>query len=106
MSGGIAYVLDEDFDLYTKLNKSLVDFVRVEDEEDVSALHRLIEEHINATDSARGKEILADFDGYLPKFKKVIPHDYAKMTSSIKKFRSMGQSEEEARISAFYENRK
>lgn len=106
MSGGVAYVLDEDFDLYTKLNKSLVDFSGVTDEEDVSVLRKLIEEHISATDSARGKEILEDFDGYLPKFKKVIPHDYAKMTSSIKKFREMGQSDEEARISAFYENRK
>lgn len=106
MSGGVAYVLDEDFDLYTKLNKSLVDFSGVTDEEDVSVLRKLIEEHISATDSARGKEILADFESFLPKFKKVIPHDYAKMTSSIKKFREMGQSDEEARISAFYENRK
>ena len=106
MSGGVAYVLDEDFDLYTKLNKSLVDFSGVADEEDVSVLRKLIEEHTSATDSARGKEILADFEGFLPKFKKVIPHDYAKMTGSIKKFKAMGQSEEEARISAFYENRK
>ncbi len=106
MSGGIAYVLDENFDLYTKLNKSLVDFTKVSDLDDVSQLRKLIEEHTAATGSVRGKEILDHFDGFLPKFKKVIPHDYAKMMNSIRKFEAQGQSSEEARISAFHENMK
>lgn len=106
MSGGIAYVLDENFDLYTKLNKSLVDFTKVSDPEDVAQLRRLIEEHTAATNSVRGREILDHFDGFLPKFKKVIPHDYAKMMNSIRKFEAQGQSSEEARISAFHENMK
>ena len=106
MSGGIAYVLDENFDLYTKLNKSLVDFTKVSDPEDVAQLRKLIEEHTAATNSVRGREILDHFDGFLPKFKKVIPHDYAKMMNSIRKFEAQGQSSEEARISAFHENMK
>ncbi len=106
MSGGIAYVLDENFDLYTKLNKSLVDFTKVSDPEDVAQLRQLIEEHTAATNSVRGREILDHFDGFLPKFKKVIPHDYAKMMNSIRKFEAQGQSSEEARISAFHENMK
>ena len=106
MSGGIAYVLDENFDLYTKLNKSLVDFTKVSDPDDVAQLRSLIEEHTAATKSARGKEILDHFDEFLPKFKKVIPHDYAKMMNSIRKFEAQGQSSEEARISAFRENMK
>ena len=106
MSGGIAYVLDENFDLYTKLNKSLVDFTKVSDPEDVAQLRQLIEEHTAATNSVRGREILDRFDGFLPKFKKVIPHDYAKMMNSIRKFEAQGQSSEEARISAFHENMK
>ncbi|MGN0603785.1 MAG: glutamate synthase large subunit [Oscillospiraceae bacterium] len=106
MSGGVAYVLDENFDLYTKLNKSLVDFTKVSADEDVAELKKLIEEHTAATKSVRGKEILDNFDEYLPKFKKVIPHDYAKMMNSIKKFEAQGQSSEEARISAFHENMK
>lgn len=106
MSGGIAYVLDENFDLYTKLNKSLVDFTKVSDPDDVSQLRKLIEEHTAATGSVRGREILDHFDEFLPKFKKVIPHDYAKMMNSIKKFEAQGQSSEEARISAFHENMK
>ena len=106
MSGGIAYVLDENFDLYTKLNKSLVDFTKVSDPEDVAQLRQLIEEHTAATNSVRGREILDHFDVFLPKFKKVIPHDYAKMMNSIRKFEAQGQSSEEARISAFHENMK
>ena len=106
MSGGIAYVLDENFDLYTKLNKSLVDFTKVSDPDDVAQLRQLIEEHTAATNSVRGREILDHFDGFLPKFKKVIPHDYAKMMNSIRKFEAQGQSSEEARISAFHENMK
>ncbi len=106
MSGGIAYVLDEDFDLYTKLNKSLVGFSKVTEPEDVAQLRALIEEHAAATNSVRGKEILDNFDEYLPKFKKIIPHDYAKMLRSMKKFEAEGMSAEEAKISAFYENTK
>ena len=106
MSGGIAYVLDENFDLYTKLNKSLVDFTKVSDPDDVAQLRQLIEEHTAATNSVLGREILDHFDEFLPKFKKVIPHDYAKMMNSIRKFEAQGQSSEEARISAFHENMK
>ena len=104
MSGGTAYVLDEKRDLYTKLNKSLVDYSGVETEEDISLLKKLLEEHVKYTGSAKAKEILENIDGYLPLFKKVIPHDYKRMITSIKKFTEMGQSAEEAKISAFYEN--
>ncbi|MBO4408800.1 MAG: glutamate synthase subunit alpha, partial [Clostridiales bacterium] len=104
MSGGTAYVLDEKRDLYTKLNKSLVDYSGVETEEDISLLKKLLEEHVKYTGSAKAKEILGNIDGYLPLFKKVIPHDYKRMITSIKKFTEMGQSAEEAKISAFYEN--
>ena len=106
MSGGIAYVLDEDFDLYTKLNKALVGFSKVTDPEDIAELKGLIEEHTEATHSVRGREILDNFDEFLPKFKKIIPHDYANMMNSIKKFRAEGMSEEDAKISAFYANTK
>lgn len=106
MSGGIAYVLDEEFDLYTKLNKALVGFSKLTEQEDIDRLRSLIEEHTAATGSVRGKEILDNFDEYLPKFKKIIPHDYAKMMNSIKKFTAEGMSADEARISAFYENTK
>ena len=104
MSGGIAYVLDEESDLYTKLNKSLVGFSKVTVSEDIQQLKSLIEEHTSLTGSVRGKEILDNFDEYLPKFKKIIPHEYARMLKSINKFEADGMSHEEAKIEAFYAN--
>ena len=98
MSGGIAYVLDRENDLYTKLNKSLVGFGAVTKPEDVAQLKGLIEEHVAWTDSKLGKKILKNFDTCLPHFKKIVPHDYAKMLDSIAEFEAEGMSREEAQI--------
>ena len=104
MSGGIAYVLDEKCDLYTKLNKSLVGFSKLTEEEDINELRTLLEEHVKWTSSPLAGKILGDFDSYLPRFKKVIPHDYKRMLESIAKFIAQGLSEDEAKIEAFKEN--
>ena len=101
MSGGTAYVLDPHNDLYTKLNRSLVGYYHVTEDEDIRTLRGLIEEHARFTGSARGNEILDNFEEYLPKFKKIIPHDYKKMTELTKKYISDGMSEEQAQIAAF-----
>ena len=106
MSGGIAYALDEESDLYTKLNKALVGFSKVTHPEDVAQLKELITEHVARTHSVRGQEILDQFDAYLPKFKKIVPHDYAKMLRSIRQFMDQGLPQEEAKIEAFYVNTK
>ena len=106
MRGGIAYVLDEESDLYTKLNKALVGFSKVTHPEDVAQLKELITEHVARTHSVRGQEILDQFDAYLPKFKKIVPHDYAKMLRSIRQFMDQGLPQEEAKIEAFYVNTK
>ena len=106
MSGGIANVLDEESDLYTKLNKALVGFSKVTHPEDVAQLKELITEHVARTHSVRGQEILDQFDAYLPKFKKIVPHDYAKMLRSIRQFMDQGLPQEEAKIEAFYVNTK
>lgn len=103
MSGGVAYVLDEDRDLYTKLNKEMVLFSEVTEKYEILELKELIEEHVKATDSKKGKEILANFDEYLPKFKRIIPHDYKRMMSAIAVNEEKGMSNEQARIEAFYQ---
>ncbi len=102
MSGGIAYVLDEDRDLYMRLNKELVSLQEVTEKYDVLELKHLIEEHVAATGSAKGKKILDDFAGYLPKFKRIMPHDYAKMRQAILTMEEKGMKTEEAEIEAFY----
>ncbi len=106
MSGGIAYVLDEDKDLYTRLNKELVSFSAVTEKYDVFELKGLIEEHVRRTDSERGKEILENFSEYLPKFKKILPYDYARMRQTILEMEEKGMSSEQAQIEAFYANKR
>ncbi len=106
MSGGIAYVLDADHQLYKQLNRELVSVYDVTEAEDVQELKTMIEEHVEATGSALGKTILASFDEYLPKFRKIIPHDYERMLSTIKSMEAKGLGHEEALIQAFYANAK
>ncbi|HRU96445.1 MAG TPA: glutamate synthase large subunit [Ruminococcus sp.] len=101
MSGGIAYVLDEEHDLYTRLNKSLVSLEAVTREVDIAELKAIIEEHAQATGSVKAKAILADFDSYIPRFKKIIPHDYAKIQTTVRELEKSGTSHEQAEIEAF-----
>ena len=102
MSGGIAYVLDEDTSLYKRMNKQLVSIEPVTDKYDVLELKDLITEHVAYTNSKKGKEVLDNFGEYLPKFKRIIPHDYKKMLNTIVQMEEKGLSSEQAQIEAFY----
>ena len=102
MSGGIAYVLDEDSDLYMKVNKAMVTLEEVTNKYDVQELKDMIQEHVAYTNSERGKQILDNFEQYLPKFKKIIPNDYKKMLSMIVQMEEKGMNTEQAQIEAFY----
>ena len=104
MSGGIAYVLDEKNDLYRRLNKEMVSFEDVTNKYDVLELKAMIQEHVTLTGSARGKEILDHFGQYLPKFKKIMPHDYRRMMNTIVQMEEKGLSSEQAQIEAFFAN--
>ncbi len=73
MTGGHAYILDEEDTLPHKINPSYVYIRRLVGEEEISELRQLIEEHYKYTSSSRAREILERFDEYLPKFWKVIP---------------------------------
>ena len=102
MSGGIAYVLDEDRDLYLRVNKSLVSMSPVTQKFDIEELRGLIAEHVAATGSPLGQRILDNFEDYLPSFKKILPHDYSRMMQTIAQFEEKGMTREQAEIDAFY----
>ena len=104
MSGGIAYVLDENHDLYMRLNKEQVLTDTLTESHDIQELRSLIEEHVAATGSPRGRQILAAFHSYIPCFKKVMPKDYDRMLRSIAQYEEKGMSREQAEIEAFYAN--
>jgi glutamate synthase (ferredoxin) len=102
MSGGIAYVLDEDNHLYRNLNKEMVLMETPTAKSDKESLRTMLENHVKYTNSAKAKAILADFENYLPKFKKIIPADYKKMIQLTADYMEQGMSEEKAQIEAFY----
>jgi glutamate synthase (ferredoxin) len=104
MSGGIAYVLDENNDLYKRLNKEMVSSNEITSKYDVLELKSMIQEHVALTNSAKGKEVLDNFSEYLPKFKKIIPHDYERVLKTIVQMEEKGLSAEQAQIEAFYAN--
>jgi glutamate synthase (NADPH/NADH) large chain len=110
MSGGIAYVFDEDGQFERRCNLAMVDLEPVPSENDVmeksrhqigdleshglvdiadmsrfdeERLRRLIENHLHYTGSARAKAILDDWDAYLPKFVKVMPVEYRRALEEI-----------------------
>ncbi|MBQ7264683.1 MAG: glutamate synthase large subunit [Firmicutes bacterium] len=101
MSGGIAYVLDEKHDLYTRLNKSDLEVTTLADAEDIAELRSIIEEYYQNTASEKAKLILDDFKNYIPCFKKIIPKDYKWMSEKIKELVKQGSSLDEAELKAF-----
>ena len=90
MSGGMAYVLDEDGDFEQRCNMAQVDLEKIESEDvdlnadvsgdmtrhDATRLKQIIVKHFENTGSAVAEKILADWDGYLAKFVKVMPVEY------------------------------
>lgn len=104
MSGGIVYALDEENKLYRNLNKKMLEIEKVELKYDEEELKEMIQNHVNATGSEKGKKILEAFDEYLPKFKKIIPNDYKRMMMLSAQMEQKGLNSEQAQIEAFYES--
>ncbi|MET0817335.1 MAG: glutamate synthase large subunit, partial [Solirubrobacteraceae bacterium] len=82
MSGGIAYVLDEDGGFAARCNTELVGFDEI-GAADAIELHELIEEHHLRTLSAVAARILEDWDAWLPRFVKVMPYDYKRALADM-----------------------
>lgn len=103
MSGGVAYVLDEENTLYKNLNKQLVLMEKIESKNDKEKLHEMIAKHVKYTGSEKGQRILDQFDEYVGKFKKIIPSDYKEMLHLTAQFEEQGMDHEQAQIEAFTE---
>ena len=84
------------------LNKEQVQAGEVTEQHDIAELRSLIEEHVAATGSPRGKQILAAFQSYVPCFKKVMPRDYDRMLRAMAQCEERGMVREQAEIEAFY----
>lgn len=73
MTGGLAYILDEDDSFIPKVNKEIVKIQRVTAPVGQMQLKSLIEAHVEKTGSSKGATILKDWDKYLPLFWQLVP---------------------------------
>ncbi|MBT3554323.1 MAG: glutamate synthase subunit alpha, partial [Chloroflexi bacterium] len=80
MSGGVAYVIDEDGSFSGRFNDAIADLIDVvPGSTDDVELKEMIENHVMYTGSQVGEELLADWATSITKFKKVFPRDYARV---------------------------
>jgi glutamate synthase domain-containing protein 2/glutamate synthase domain-containing protein 1/glutamate synthase domain-containing protein 3 len=85
MSGGLAYILDENQLFDTRCNLDMVDLETIVDEAEKKVLYQLIKKHAEYTGSEYAAQIIAAWVEMLPKFVKVIPIDYRKALARLKK---------------------
>jgi glutamate synthase (NADPH/NADH) large chain len=88
MSGGIAYVLDQDQLFDTKCNLEMIDVEPVMEKTDHKRLYTLISNHVKYTGSEYAERLLKDWTEILPQFVKVMPIDYKRALERIKKAES------------------
>ncbi len=88
MTGGLAYVLDEDASFPTKVNPEIVQLQRVVTEAGAEQLRDLIQAHVEHTGSVKGQAILDQWSDYLPQFWQVVPPSEAERpeVTAVKKF--------------------
>jgi glutamate synthase (NADPH/NADH) large chain len=96
MSGGLAYVLDEDGDFTRRCNQGMVDLEPVLDTEDVETIKDLLARHIRYTQSPVAARLLVDWDRTQERFVKVIPKDYKRVLAAIKRAQETGIAADDA----------
>jgi glutamate synthase (ferredoxin) len=104
MSGGVAYVLDEAGDFASRVNKQMVDLDKLSDANEIEELWKLIQRHQTYTKSERAAKILADWEGMINRFVKVIPKDYKRVLQFQAEMKAKGLSGEDAVMAAFEAN--
>jgi glutamate synthase (ferredoxin) len=104
MSGGIAYVLDETGDFPARCNQELVCIEKLQDPDEIEEVWKLVQRHQTYTKSERAAKILAAWKGYVPRFVKVLPKDYARVLEKLSEARKQGLSGDDAVMAAFEAN--
>jgi glutamate synthase (ferredoxin) len=104
MSGGIAYVLDEDGKFASRCNKEMVGLSRLEDPAEIALVKDLVQKHAALTESSRGRYILDSWDHMAQKFARVMPNDYRRVLEAQARMLEKGLTQAEAELAAFEEN--
>jgi glutamate synthase (NADPH/NADH) large chain len=88
MSGGLAYVLDEDGRFREMCNMQMIELETLT-EDDRARVRALLERHVERTDSAKAKAVLEGFFGMASRFVKVMPTEYKRI---LEKKKAQGDS--------------
>ena len=104
MSGGIAYVLDENGSFPANINMQMVETEELADPAEITRVRELIERHLRWTDSERARAVLDDWEAKVKRFVKVIPKDFKRMLACIARAHDQGLTGDEAIMVAFEEN--
>jgi glutamate synthase (ferredoxin) len=104
MSGGVAYVLDEDGTFKNRCNLETVGLERL-DERDAQEVEDLLKRHAVYTRSARAWQILALWEENAPKFVKVMPKDYQRVAHALQEAEAKGLVGDDALMAAFQANK-
>ena len=84
MSGGFAYIFDEDGTFSNRCNQEMVDLEKVVEENDLETLRGLIREHLERTGSTTAQRILNTWDESVSRFVKIFPQDYRRVLEERK----------------------
>jgi glutamate synthase (ferredoxin) len=90
MSGGIAYVLDEDGDFRRRANLAMVELEPLDQPEDVAEVQELLGRHVRYTGSAVAQRLLAGWAATRGRFVKVMPRDYRRALSAMRRAEAEG----------------
>ena len=104
MSGGEAYVLDEEGDFATRCNTQMAGLEKLEDKAEIDSLYELIKKHADLTKSQKAFKVIALWEQMVPKFVKVMPKDYKRVLQAIKKAKDDGLTGDDALNAAFEAN--
>jgi glutamate synthase domain-containing protein 3 len=83
MSGGIAYVIDEEGDFAQRCNLQMVDLETITDAEEEWTVRNYIKRHAELTASARAQLILGEWNHYREKLVKIMPLEYRRVLSQV-----------------------
>jgi glutamate synthase (ferredoxin) len=106
MSGGIAYVLDENRELRRNCNTEMVDTGPLDEPGETEMVLAMLRRHYELTGSLRAHNVLVSWSLFRPLFVRVIPNDYRRVLEAQNKMLASGMSREEAEMAAFELNSK
>jgi glutamate synthase (ferredoxin) len=104
MSGGVAYVYDEDGTFHTRCNQDMSDLESLSDTDEIEEVRTMIERHVEYTDSALAREMLSSWNRMVVRFVKVMPRDYRKIQDAIDRAQKKGLEGDDAMLTAFRES--